>query len=149
MKLRYALPLLALLTAPALFAQEDRIMMDDTPVPVPEADNNPDQVHTIVEVMPSFPGGTDALLAYIAKEMHYPDTAADAKVYVSVVVERDGSLTEPKVIRDMGCACEQEALRVLRGMPKWKPGEKNGKLVRVQYTMAFRQKPPVQKDVKP
>lgn len=138
MKPHYTLLLLALLAAPRLLAQEERIKMDDTAVPEPSAD--PDRPHTIVEVMPSFPGGTEALFAYIAKEMHYPDTATNATVYVGVVVERDGSLTQHKVIRDVGCACPEEAIRVVKTMPKWTPGLHEGKPVRVNYTIPFRQK---------
>ena len=89
------------------------------------------------EVSPSFPGGQKALMEYLAANVQYPDTMEDTcaqgRVVVNFVVERDGSITEPKVVRSVSQALDEEALRVVRSMPKWIPGSQNGERVRVRY----------------
>ena len=89
------------------------------------------------EVMPSFRGGQKALMAYLAENVQYPkdmkDTCAQGKVVVSFVVERNGCITEPKVVKSVCQALDKEALRVVRSMPKWIPGSQNGERVRVRY----------------
>lgn len=91
------------------------------------------------EVSPSFPGGQKALMEYLAENVQYPkdmeDTCAQGKVVVSFVVERDGSITEPKVVKSVCQALDKEALRVVRSMPKWIPGSQNGERVRVRYVI--------------
>ena len=92
-----------------------------------------------VEKLPSFPGGAEAFANYMAKSIHYPKEAKDkniqGRVIASFVVEKDGKLTDIKVLRDIGGDCGIEAVRVLSKSPKWKPGIQNGKKVRVSYTM--------------
>ena len=89
--------------------------------------------------MPSFRGGQKALMAYLAENVQYPkdmkDTCAQGRVLVSFVVERDGSITEPKVVRSVCQALDKEALRVVNAMPKWMPGKQNGNAVRVKYVL--------------
>ena len=91
------------------------------------------------EVMPSFRGGQKALMAYLAENVQYPkdmkDTCAQGKVLVSFVVERDGSITEPKIVKSVCQALDKEALRVVNAMPKWMPGKQNGNAVRVKYVL--------------
>ena len=91
------------------------------------------------EVMPSFRGGQKALMAYLAENVQYPkdmeDTCAQGRVVVSFVVERDGSITEPKVVSSVSQALDKEALRVVNAMPKWMPGKQNGNAVRVKYVL--------------
>lgn len=91
------------------------------------------------EVMPSFRGGQKALMAYLAENVQYPkdmeDTCAQGRVVVSFVVERDGSITESKVVRSVSQALDKEALRVVNAMPKWMPGKQNGNAVRVKYVL--------------
>lgn len=89
--------------------------------------------------MHEFPGGEQALNDFMAKNLHYPQVARDSniqgRVFVQFVVEKDGTITNPKVTRDIGGDCGEEALRVVRMMPKWKTGMRKGKAVRVQYTL--------------
>ena len=96
-------------------------------------------VYQIVEEMPSFPGGEQALIDYVSKNVVYPQEARDkeisGRVFVSFVVEKDGSVNEVKVMRGIGGGCDEEAVRVIKSMPKWKPGKQEGKPVRVSYMM--------------
>ena len=93
----------------------------------------------IVEQMPMFPGGQKALMDYLAANVRYPDKMGDicaqGRVIVSFVVERDGSITEPKVVRSVDSTLDEEALRVVKCMPKWIPGSQNGERVRTRYTI--------------
>jgi protein TonB len=92
-----------------------------------------------VEVMPEFPGGQPAWGKYLQKTMKYPPIAREnnitGRVIVSFVVEKNGNLTDIKVLRGIGGGCDEEAVRVLKAAPSWKPGIQNGRSVRVQYTM--------------
>lgn len=101
------------------------------------ANTNP--VFTDVEVLPSFPGGLEAFGKFLAQNLRYPDQAkADkiqGRVLCSFIVEKDGSLSNIKVLRGIGSGCDEEAVRVLAISPKWKPGLQNGKIVRVSYTI--------------
>lgn len=93
----------------------------------------------IVEVMPSFPGGESAFGKFLGKNIRYPSAASEAsihgKVYVSFIVERDGTLTDITVERGIGYGCDEEVIRVMKRAPKWTPGIQNGKPVRVKYTV--------------
>lgn len=89
-----------------------------------------------IEVKPDFPGGIEKFYKYIGKNYQVPEEEGlKGKVFVSFVVEKDGSLTDIKVIRDIGYGTGKEAIRVLRACPKWNPGEQNGKKVRVLYSL--------------
>jgi protein TonB len=94
-----------------------------------------------VEVMPQFPGGETAWSKFLQKNLRYPQEAIDAgvsgKVFISFVVEKDGHLSNITVMRGVGYGLEQEAIRVLKLVPPWKPGIQNGQPVRVQYNMPF------------
>ncbi len=98
-----------------------------------------EQIFTVVENDPEFPGGMDALYKYLGQNIKYPQLARDngitGKVYVTFVVEKDGSIANPKVLRDIGGGCGQEAIRVVKSMPKWTPGKQRGKAVRVQFNL--------------
>jgi len=100
---------------------------------VTEAD--PNQIFQAVEQEPSFPGFN----AYLSKNIHYPavdkENNVQGKVFLTFVVEKDGSLTDIKVVRSPDESLSDEAIRVLKGSPRWKPGIQNGKPVRVQYTV--------------
>ena len=95
------------------------------------------EVFKVVEEMPEFPGGTAKLLEYIQKNMKYPMMARESdiqgKVYVQFVVEPDGSISNVQVLRGIGGGCDEEAMRVIKSLPKWKPGKQRGKPVRVSY----------------
>jgi protein TonB len=90
-------------------------------------------------VQPEFPGGSQALNAYLGNNVKYPSAAvergAQGKVVVSFVVERDGSISQARVVRAVDQDLDREALRVILAMPRWKPGSMVGKNVRVRYTL--------------
>ena len=89
-----------------------------------------------IEVKPDFPGGMDKFNAFVAKNYQAPEEEGlKGKVYVTFVVEKDGSLTDIKVLRDIGYGTGVEAVRVLKKCPKWTPGEQNGKKVRCTFSL--------------
>lgn len=94
------------------------------------------QVYTAVEVKPEFPGGMAKFYAYVQKNFRVPeDEEIKGKVIVQFVVEKDGSLTDIKILRDLGFGTGKEAERLLRAAPRWKPGIQNGRPVRVLYSL--------------
>lgn len=88
---------------------------------------------------PAFPGGTERLNAYLADNIQYPSVAADAGisgvVVVSFIIEKDGTISDVKCLRNIGGGCGDEAVRLVKTMPKWIPGVKDGKLVRCQFKL--------------
>jgi len=101
-----------------------------------------DEVFLVVEVAPEFPGGNEALLNYLGENIIYPQEALKANiqgtVYVSFIVEKNGEVSNIKVMRGIGGGCDEEAVRVVQSMPKWKPGTQRGKPVRVQFNWPVR-----------
>ncbi len=111
---------------------------------VPPAEEEDDeeeeeQIFTVVEDNPEFIGGQAALMKYLAKNIKYPqmarETGISGTVYVRFVVEKDGSVSQVRIARGIGGGCDEEALRVVKSMPKWKPGRQRGKPVRVNFTL--------------
>ena len=106
------------------------------PAPKPEVSN---KVFDVVEEMPSFPGGQAALMSFLSSNIKYPVVAQEngvqGRVIVGFVVERDGSITDVKVMRSVDPSLDREAQRVVKAMPRWKPGKQNGSAVRVKYTV--------------
>ena len=104
-----------------------------------EEEMGEEEVFVVVEDDPEFPGGMDALHAFIEKNLVYPEEAKAAgiegKVYISFTVEKDGSITNVKILRDIGYGCGDEAVRVVKMMPKWIPGKQRGNPVRVQFNL--------------
>ena len=100
-----------------------------------------DKVYEKVEVMPEFPGGNQAMMDFVATNVKYPKEAMDknisGRVMVQFVVEKDGSISDIKVAKGIGGGCDEEAVRVVKAMPKWKPGKEKGKPVRVGFMMPF------------
>ena len=96
-----------------------------------------EEVLKVVEVMPVFPGGAGKMKEYIAKNIVYPTYAIEngiqGRVFVTFVVERDGSISNVKVRRGIGFGCDEEAIRVIQSMPKWIPGRQRGETVRCSY----------------
>ena len=96
-------------------------------------------VFEVVEQMPSFPGGDAALMSFLSKNIHYPAIAEEngiqGRVVATFVVERDGSISDVKVVKSIDPSLDKEAVRVLKSMPKWIPGKQNGSPVRVKYTV--------------
>ena len=97
------------------------------------------EIFQIVEEMPEYPGGDKKLLEYVAKSVKYPQIARESgiqgRVFVNFVIEPDGSVSNVKVLRGIGGGCDEEAVRVIKSMAKWKPGKQRGKAVRVTYTL--------------
>ena len=100
---------------------------------------NADKVYTIASVMPEYEGGIPALMNFLGTNMKYPVEAQkkkiEGRVIVSFVVEKDGSLSDYKIVRSIDPILDAEALRVAKLQKKWKPGYEKGKPVRVQYTL--------------
>ncbi len=109
---------------------------------VVEAPPPPPKIFTYVEQMPEFPGGADALNAFLAKNLRYPDVAREnniqGRVNVKFVVNEEGDISEVTVQKGIGGGCDEEAKRVVLKMPKWKPGKQNGKAVKVYYSLPVR-----------
>lgn len=95
-------------------------------------------IYEVVEVMPEFPGGTQVMLDFIAKNIQYPEVARkngkEGRVIVKIVIDKDGAVTEPTLVRGIDPYLDKEALRIVGLMPKWKPGTQKGKALKVEYT---------------
>ncbi len=102
-------------------------------------EDNDSKVFEFVEQNPSFPGGFEALSAYLSKNIKYPPIAREngieGKVILSFVVDRNGNIRDIKVKRGIGGGCDEEAVRVVKSMPEWKPGKQNGKAVNVMFNL--------------
>jgi protein TonB len=98
-----------------------------------------EQVFVVVESMPSFPGGDEARLAYLNENLKYPlmarESGIQGRVFLTFVVEKDGSITDARILRGIGGGCDEEALRVVKNMPKWIPGKQRNVPVRVQFNL--------------
>ena len=110
-----------------------------TPVEVEEEEVEEQQIFQVVEEMPEFPGGMGECMKFLAKNIKYPTVAQEngvqGRVIVQFVVNRDGTIVDPVVMRGVDPYLDKEALRVISMMPKWKPGKQRGKEVRVKYTV--------------
>lgn len=97
------------------------------------------EIFMVVEEMPEFPGGMAECLKFLGKNIKYPTIAQEngvqGRVIVQFVVNQDGSIVDPVVVRSVDPYLDKEALRVIKTMPKWKPGKQRGKAVRVKYTV--------------
>lgn len=102
-------------------------------------DGNYVKPYTIVEQMPEFPGGEAALNNYLRQNMSYPAIAKESNiqgtVFISFVVNRNGAISDVKILRGIGGGCDEEAVRVVRSMPAWIPGKQNGATVPVLYNL--------------
>jgi periplasmic protein TonB len=111
----------------------------ETKVEVIEVEESKKEVFTIVEEMPAFQGGEAERNKFLAENIQYPQQATEngiqGTVYVSFVVDSKGNVTDVKILRGIGGGCDEEALRVVKMMPKWHPGKQNGKNVRVLFNM--------------
>ena len=110
------------------------------PVEAPVEEEEEEVVFVVVETMPEFPGGQQALFKYLSENVKYPVIAQEngiqGRVICQFVVNRDGSIVDVEVVRSGGDASlDKEAVRVIKSMPKWKPGKQRGKAVRVKYTV--------------
>jgi protein TonB len=114
-----------------------------------EGSDDNDAIYIVVEEYPKFPGGEKALSQFLQRNIKYPKLAQDHKiqgrVYVSFVVEKDGSISMVKVVQGLGVGCDEEAVRVINMMPHWSPGRRKGTSVRVNVTLPLRFVLPVKK----
>ena len=113
-----------------------------TPVEVEEEEVDEQQIFTIVEEQPEFPGGMAECYKWIGKNLNYPTISAEngvqGRVTVNFVVNADGSIVDVKVIRGVDPYLDKEAIRVVSKMPKWKPGKQRGKAVRCSFNLPVR-----------
>jgi periplasmic protein TonB len=100
------------------------------------------EIFIVVEDPPSFPGGDEARIRFLSENIRYPQMARESgiqgTVFVTFVVERDGSVTDVRVLRGIGGGCDEEAIRVIQAMPRWNAGKQRGRPVRVQFNMPIR-----------
>ncbi|MBO5133116.1 MAG: energy transducer TonB [Paludibacteraceae bacterium] len=110
-----------------------------TPMDVQEEEEAEEEIFQVVEKMASFPGGNAKLMEFLRKELVYPQIAIDnnvqGRVFVQFVVNRDGSIQDVKVTRGVDPILDEEAIRVVKKMPKWVPAEQRGKTVRSRFTL--------------
>ncbi len=113
------------------------------PPPPPKEEHVEDPtIYVVVEEMPEFPGGEEALIKYIQSNIVYPQYAREAEiqgtVYVSFVVNEKGEVTDVKVLKGIGGGCDEEAVRVVKSLPKFKPGKQRGRPVKVQMRIPIK-----------
>ena len=106
----------------------------------PVEEEEEEVIFVVVESMPEFPGGAQAMMKYVAENIKYPVIAQEngiqGRVICQFVVEKDGKVSDIQVVRSSGeASLDKEAVRVINSMPKWKPGKQRGKPVRVKYTL--------------
>jgi protein TonB len=112
--------------------------------PVIEAEEEAEeqQIFQVVEDAPEYPGGEEARMKYLRDNIRYPAIARESgiqgTIFITFVVERDGNITDVRVVRGIGGGCDEEAIRVVENMPKWVPGRQRGRSVRVQFMMPIR-----------
>lgn len=123
--------------------EEDMNTKIEIPVVAPvEEEEIEDEIFTIVEKQPSYPGGDKARVEFINKNIKYPTIAQESgiqgTVYVSFVVNKDGKIVDVQVVRGVHQSLDNEAIRVVKAMPPWVPGEQRGKPVRARFTLPIR-----------
>lgn len=109
------------------------------PPPKPVEEEATEEIFVVVEKQPVFPGGTTALMKFLGDNIKYPVIAQEngiqGRVITNFVVERDGSISDVQVVRGQDPSLDREAVRVIKTMPKWTPGQQRGKAVRVRFTL--------------
>lgn len=118
---------------------DDELIVGEMDEPMYEGEIDDDTYFQVVDEEPSFPGGMEAMYKFYSENIKYPQEAKanniSGKVYVTFVVEADGSISNPRLLRDIGGGCGQEAIRVVKLMPRWNPGKEKGQPVRVQFNL--------------
>lgn len=116
----------------------DTVVFDLPPVDLPDEPVVETPI-AIADQMPSFPGGDEALFKFLSENIQYPNVAVEegisGRVFVTFVVDKEGNITDVKLLRGLAGGCSEEALRVISKMPRWSPGWHKGKLVSVQYNL--------------
>lgn len=127
---RLALLLSAIFLTNIAFCQDEVKVSDD------------EAIFFVVEVQPEFPGGMDSMYAFIQKNLIYPEKAKaegiEGRVFITFTIEKDGSVSNVKILRGIGGGCDEAAKEVIEKMPKWKPGTQRGKPVRVQFNLPIK-----------
>jgi len=125
-----------------VFTAGDKHMTGNSYSDPAKAYNAETGVYTVVEQMPEYPGGMNAMMSYLSSNITYPQQAKNdtvtGRVFINFIIEKDGSVTNVKVLRGIGSGCDEEAVRVISSMPKWKPGVQNGEAVRVSYNIPIK-----------
>ena len=119
---------------------KNKVVVVSAPVTSAPIEEEEDQViFQVVEKMPSFPGGDAALFKFLGENVKYPviaqENGVQGRVICQFVVNRDGSIVDVEVVRSVDASLDKEAIRVIKSMPKWSPGQQRGKPVRVKYTL--------------
>jgi TonB family protein len=113
---------------------------EELPPVVPQEEETP--VFTVVDEMPVYPGGLDAMYAFLGENIKYPEEAkkngTTGRVFISFVVEKDGSISNIEILRGIGHGCDEEAIRVVESMPPWTPGKQRGQAVRVRFNLPIK-----------
>lgn len=121
---------------------DTRNVLDFDPGTIEEIEKEDDVIHVFVENYPEFPGGEVAMMKYLGSNLQYSEAAREigleGTVYVSFVVWKDGSIQDVKILRGLGAGLDEEVVRVILSMPKWKPGNQNGKNVNVEFKMPIK-----------
>jgi periplasmic protein TonB len=121
---------------------EAEVTFEAPPAAIVEPEAPVEQVYTIVEQMPEFPGGQEELMKFLAKKIKYPAIAqrmgVEGTVFVNFIVSKEGRIDEVNVVKGISKECDEEAARVIKSMPDWKPGKQNGRSVPVRYTLPVR-----------
>lgn len=135
---RFLLLLSAIFLTNIAFCQDEVKVSDD------------EAIFFVVEVQPEFPGGLDSMYAYIQKNLIYPEKAKaegiEGRVFITFTIEKDGSVSNVKILRGIGGGCDEAAKEVVEKMPKWKPGKQRGKPVRFQFTLPIKFELPKDKE---
>lgn len=130
-----ALTGLSLNTAQAQTTEQEEVK----PQYVVDTRTTPNEVHDVAEVMPSFGNTANALHKYLMQHIKYPKAAdkrdEQGRVVVEFIVERNGKISNIKVVRSVSPALDKEAVRVIRRMPRWNPGKKDGKTIRTRFVL--------------
>lgn len=135
---RFLLLLSAIFLTNIAFCQNEVKVSDD------------DAIFFVVEVQPEFPGGMDSMYAYIQKNLVYPEKAKaegiEGRVFITFTIEKDGSVSNVKILRGIGGGCEEAAVEMIKNMPKWKPAKQRGKPVRCQFNLPIKFELPKDKE---
>lgn len=118
------------------------VIFDEPVEEVMKEGNDDDVIFTVVEQQAEFPGGFEAMVKFLGKNMKYPAVARrmdiQGSVYVSFVIDKEGNISDPEVIKGISAECDKEAIRVVKMMPPWKPGKQNGKPVRCRFVLPIK-----------
>ncbi len=147
LKMMAAIPLAMVFIIAFSFTVSNSVIAQDTVITVVKSDSKvikteEAEIFAIVEQMPEFPGGQDAMIKFLGENIKYPEEARkqgiSGRVFVTFVVEADGEITNIELLRGIGSGCDEEAMRVISIMPKWKPGYQRGVPVRVRFNLPIK-----------